>query len=211
MKALKELSFGTLLVLVNGLVPGALLLWDAYHHRLGANPLEFITRATGTLTLIFLLLTLAVTPLRRLLGLNQLGRHRRALGLFAFAYGSLHFLAYVWFDKFFNPRLIAADIAQRYFIAVGMLSFFLMIPLAVTSTNAMIRRLGGKRWNRLHKVTYLVAAGGILHYYLLVKADVSKPLLFGVALALLLGYRLLVAFGASTAVKTRPKTGASPS
>jgi sulfoxide reductase heme-binding subunit YedZ len=191
---LKEFKFSSVLVFVNSLVPLALLGWDAYHHRLGANPLEFVTRATGTMTLIFLLFTLAVTPLRKLTKWNWLGRQRRQLGLFAFFYGALHFLTYVWFDKFFNLRLIGADLVQRYFIIVGMLSFFLMIPLAVTSTNAMIRRLGGKRWNRLHKLVYVTAIGGVLHSYLLVKADTTKPLLYGAAFAILLGYRLIVAY-----------------
>lgn len=191
---MKELKFGSVLVFTNCLVPLVLLAWDGYHHHLGSNPLEFITHATGTLTLIFLLLTLATTPARKLTGFNWLGRHRRQLGLYALFYCTLHFLAYIWFDKSFDLRRIAEDVARRYFILVGFTSFVLMIPLAVTSTNAMIRRLGGKRWNRLHKLTYLTAIGGVLHYYLLVKADTTKPLLFAAAFALLLGYRLLTAY-----------------
>lgn len=189
-----EIRFGSALVLVNGLVPLVLMMWDAYHHRLGANPLEFVTRTTGTLTLIFLLLTLAVTPLRKLLSWNWLGRYRRLLGLYAFFYGLLHLLTYLWFDKLFDVRAIAADLLQRRFVIVGMIAFSLMVPLAVTSTNQMIRRLGGRRWNQLHKLTYLVAVLGVLHYYLLVKADTRKPLLYGAVLALLLLYRFATAY-----------------
>lgn len=189
-----EIRFGSALVITNGLVPLALMIWDGYFHRLGANPLEFITRTTGTLTLIFLLLTLSITPLRKLFNLNWLGRYRRLLGLYAFFYGLLHLLAYVWFDKFFDLRAIVTDVVERRFVIVGMMAFFLMVPLAVTSTNAMIRRLGGRRWNRLHKLTYAVATLGVLHYYLLVKADTRKPLAYGAVLALLLAYRLIVAY-----------------
>jgi sulfoxide reductase heme-binding subunit YedZ len=185
------MSFSKLLVFVNCLVPGALLAWDWWRGQLGADPLNFITRSTGTLTLLFLLLTLAVTPARRLTGANWLVKFRRMLGLYAFFYGALHLLTYVWFDKGFDLRAAASDIAQRRFILVGMLAFSLMIPLAVTSTNRMIKRVGGKRWARLHKLVYVAAVAGVLHYYLLVKADTTRPLLFGLALALLLGYRLL--------------------
>ncbi|MGH9900966.1 MAG: sulfite oxidase heme-binding subunit YedZ [Pyrinomonadaceae bacterium] len=191
---MNDIKFNRVLVFVNSLVPLALLAWDAYRNRLGANPLEFVTRTTGTLTLVFLLLSLAVTPARKLTGVQWLIRFRRMLGLYAFFYGFLHLLTYVWFDKAFGLRAVAEDITQRYFIAVGMLSFFLMVPLAVTSTSGMIKRLGGKRWARLHKAAYVAAAGGVIHYWMLVKADTTKPLLFGAALALLLGYRLVAAY-----------------
>ncbi len=191
---MKDIQFRKLLVFVNCLVPLALLAWDAYQQRLGANPLEFITRTTGTLTLLFLLISLAVTPLRKLTGIQWLIRFRRMLGLYAFFYGLLHLATYVWFDKSFQMRDITNDVWQRPFIAVGMLSFFLMIPLAVTSTDRMIKRLGGKRWARLHKLVYVSAIGGVLHYYMLVKADTRKPLFFAAAVALLLAYRLFASY-----------------
>ncbi|HEY0077521.1 MAG TPA: protein-methionine-sulfoxide reductase heme-binding subunit MsrQ [Pyrinomonadaceae bacterium] len=199
---MKDIQFRKILVFVNSLVPLALLGWDAYRQRLGANPLEFITRTTGTLTLLFLLISLAVTPLRKLTGLQWLIRFRRMLGLYAFFYGFLHLATYVWFDKSFQMRDITADVWQRPFIALGMLSFFLMIPLAVTSTDRMIKRLGGKRWARLHKLVYVSAIGGVLHYYMLVKADTRKPLVFALLLALLLGYRLYTTY--SGRLKARP-------
>ena len=183
---MKDIKFARVVVFVNAMVPLALLGWDAYYHRLGANPLEYFTHTTGTLTLVFLLLTLAVTPLRKLLGLHWMVKLRRMIGLYAFFYGILHLTAYVWFDKSFNFGAVAEDVLKRRFILVGMFSFFLMVPLAITSTNAMVRRLGGKRWNLLHKLVYVSAAGGVLHYWLLVKADTRVPVGFGIALAILL-------------------------
>ncbi|HEV3470661.1 MAG TPA: protein-methionine-sulfoxide reductase heme-binding subunit MsrQ [Pyrinomonadaceae bacterium] len=197
-----DIKFYKLLVFVNSLVPLALLGWDWGRGQLGANPLDFVTRMTGTLTLVFLLLTLAVTPLRKLTGLQWLVRLRRTLGLYAFFYGALHLLTYVWFDKSFAAGDIARDVARRPFIAVGMLAFSLMIPLAVTSTDKMIKRLGGKRWQKLHRLTYVSAAAGALHYYLLVKSDTTKPYAFAAILALLLGYRLYVAY--SKRLKAKP-------
>ena len=194
---MKDIRFYKLVLFVNALVPLALGALDWRRGQLGANPLDFVTRTTGTLTLVFLVLTLAVTPLRKLTGAQWLVRLRRMLGLYAFFYGALHLVTYVWFDKYFDARAVAVDIGRRPFIAVGMLSFFLMVPLAVTSTNGMIKRLGGKRWARLHKLAYACAVGGVLHYYLLVKADTRKPLLFAALLALLLGYRLYAAYSSN--------------
>lgn len=191
---MKDIKFSKVLVFVNCLVPVALLAWDAYRRQLGANPLEFVTRATGTLTLLFLVGSLAVTPLRKLTGAQWLIKFRRMLGLYAFFYGFLHLTTYVWFDKFFDLRAAFDDVILRPFIAVGLFAFFLMVPLAITSTNKMIKRLGGKRWALLHKTVYLSAAAGVLHYWLLVKADTRKPLIFAAALALLLGYRAFVAY-----------------
>lgn len=188
---MKDTKFVRFLIFVNSLVPLALLGWDAYHHRLGANPIEFATRTTGVLTLLFLLLSLAVTPLRKALGLPWVVKLRRMLGLYAFFYGCLHLLTYVWFDKFFGARAIVEDVLKRPFITVGMASFILLVPLALTSTQNMIKRLGGKRWGLLHKAVYLAAIGGVIHFYMLVKADTREPLLFGLALALLLGYRVV--------------------
>jgi sulfoxide reductase heme-binding subunit YedZ len=189
-----DIRFYKLLVFVNALVPLALVGWDWRRGQLGANPLEFITRTTGTLTLVFLVLTLAVTPLRKWTGANWLVRLRRMLGLYAFFYGALHLLCYVWFDKWFDAAAIAEDVARRRFILVGVLAFAAMVPLAVTSTDKMIKRLGGGRWQKLHRLTYLAAAAGVIHYYLLVKSDVRKPLAFAVVIALLLGYRLFAAY-----------------
>ena len=173
----------------NGLVPATLLAWDAYHGNLGANPIEFATRATGVLALVFLFVTLAVTPLRKLTGAHWLVKLRRQVGLYAFFYGCLHLLTYVWFDKFFGTREIVEDVWARPFITIGMASFLLLVPLAATSTNGMIKRLGGKRWAKLHKLTYLAAIGGVVHFYMGVKIDTTIPILFAVVLAVLLGYR----------------------
>lgn len=187
---MKDTRFSKLVLFVNALVPLALLLWDTYHKNVGANPLEFVTRTTGMLTLVFLFLTLAVTPARKITGLNWLVKFRRMLGLFAFFYVSLHLLTYIWFDRFFNFRSIVSDIAQRPFIAVGMAAFFLMLPLAITSTNKMVKRLGGKRWGRLHRLVYLAGTAGVIHFWMLVKSDTRLPLTFGFILFLLLAHRL---------------------
>jgi methionine sulfoxide reductase heme-binding subunit len=189
-----DTRFSKLLLFINGLVPITLLLWDVYHKQVGANPLEFVTRTTGMLTLIFLFLTLAITPVRKVTGLNWLVKFRRMVGLYAFFYGFLHLITYVWFDRFFNVRSIVSDVLQRPFIAIGITAFFLMVPMAITSTNQMVKRLGGKRWAKLHKLIYVAAAGGVIHYWMLVKSDTRLPLTFGFILMLLLGYRLLVRF-----------------
>ncbi|HVF42972.1 MAG TPA: protein-methionine-sulfoxide reductase heme-binding subunit MsrQ [Pyrinomonadaceae bacterium] len=191
---MKEIKFYKLALFVNALVPLALLGWDWRRGQLGANPLDFVTRTTGTLTLVFLVLTLAVTPLRKWTGAQWLVRLRRMAGLYAFFYGSLHFAAYVWFDKAFDFSGIAQDVARRWFILVGFLAFTSMVPLAVTSTDRMIKRLGGKRWQKLHRLTYLSAAAGVFHYYLLVKSDIRKPVGFAIVVAALLGYRLAVSY-----------------
>ena len=194
---MKDTRFAKLVLFVNALVPLALLLTDVYRKRVGANPLEFVTRTTGVLTLVFLLISLAVTPLRRTTGLNWLTRFRRMLGLFAFFYGSLHLMTYVAFDRFFHLKTIPGDVAKRPFIAIGMTAFFLMVPLAITSTDKMVKRLGGKRWVRLHRLVYLSGVFGVLHYYMLVKSDVRLPLTFAFLLALLLGFRILAKFYAT--------------
>jgi methionine sulfoxide reductase heme-binding subunit len=188
-----DARFTKALVFINSLVPLALLGWDGVRQNLGANPLEYVTRTTGMLTLIFLTLTLLVTPLRKLTGWNWLGMQRRMLGLYAFFHGALHFLTYIWFDRFFDLKSTLGDVVQRPFIAIGFASFLIMIPLAVTSTNKMVKRLGGKRWNRLHKSAYVAAILGAIHYYLLVKSDTRLPLAFALVLAVLLGYRIFAA------------------
>src|ERR687897_793706 len=191
---MKDTRFAKLVLLINGVVPLALLLWDVWRKQVGANPLEFVTRTTGMLTLVFLLITLAVSPLRRITGLNWLVKFRRMLGLFAFFYGSLHLLTYIAFDRFFRFWTIPGDVAARRFIAVGVAAFMLMLPLAITSTNAMVKRLGGKRWARLHRVVYVAAIAGVVHFWMLVKSDTRLPLTFAFILLFLLGYRLFVKY-----------------
>lgn len=191
---MKDTRFSKLLLFINGLVPLVLLLWDYSRNQVGANPLEFVTRTTGMLTLVFLMITLALTPVRKITGLNWIAKFRRMVGLYAFFYGTLHLFTYLWFDRFFNLRSIAGDVAQRPFIAIGMTAFFLMVPLAITSTNKMVKRLGGKRWAMLHKLVYVAGVGGVIHYWILVKSDKRLPLTFGFILLLLLGHRLFLKF-----------------
>ena len=186
-----DVRFAKLVVFVNALIPLVLLLWDLYHKRVGPNPLEFATRTTGMLTLIFLSLTVAVTPLRKIFGFNSLVKVRRMLGLFAFFYGALHLLTYIWFDRLFNLLSVAQDILKRPFILAGMTAFALMVPLAITSTNKMVKRLGGKRWATLHRLVYFAAIAGVVHFWMLVKSDTRLPLTFGFIVLFLLGYRLL--------------------
>jgi sulfoxide reductase heme-binding subunit YedZ len=186
------------------LIPLALLGWKAYSHVLGANPIEVITHATGDWILRFLLITLAITPIRKLTGQLWLIRYRRMFGLFAFFYGTLHFLTYIWLDKFFDLHEMLHDIAKRRFITVGFTGFVLLIPLALTSTKGWIRRLGGKRWQALHRLIYFSAIAGVIHYWWLVKADIREPLKYGAILAVLLGYRIAVWAGPKlTANKTK--------
>lgn len=187
---MNDIKFNKILLFINALVPLAFLGWDAWQGNLGANPVEFFLRTTGVMTLIFLLITLSVTPLRKYFGWNNLIKFRRMLGLYAFFYGFLHLITYSIFDKSLSLSAIIADVWQRPFIAIGMLAFFLLIPLAVTSTNGMIKRLGGKNWARLHKLTYLIAILGVIHFWMIVKSDVFYPALFGIVLAVLLFYRV---------------------
>ena len=183
------------------LVPLLLLVWGAVTQGLGPNPIEAITHATGNWTLRFLAITLAITPLRKLLSVPNLIRYRRMAGLFAFFYGCLHLLTYLWLDKFFDFASIAKDIAKRPFIFAGTLGFIVMVPLAVTSTAGWIRRLGGKRWRWLHRLVYVSAVAGVVHYYWLVKSDIRKPLLYGGIVGALLLFRL------ATWIKRTPSPG----
>lgn len=171
--------------------PAFVLVWKGFHNHLGANPIDVITRSTGKWTLTFLLITLSVTPLRRITGLAWLIRFRRMLGLYAFFYGSLHLMTYVWLDKFFDVHDMLHDIAKRRFITAGLTAWTLMLPLALTSTAGWIRRLGGKRWQKLHRLIYLSAAAGVVHFIWLVKADLRRPLTYGFVLAILLAFRLI--------------------
>jgi methionine sulfoxide reductase heme-binding subunit len=174
------------------LIPLLLLGWRGYRQDLGANPIEFITHATGTWTLRFLVFTLAVTPFRKLLRLPELIKFRRMLGLFAFFYGCLHLTTYLWLDKFFDWREILKDVEKRRFIMAGFTGYVAMVPLAITSTTGWIRRLGGKRWQRLHRLVYLSPIAGVVHYYWLVKSDIRQPALYGFLVGILLLYRVAV-------------------
>jgi len=191
---MNDTKFNKTLLFINALVPLTVLTFDGFRGNLGANPIEFFLRTTGVLTLIFLLITLSVTPLRKYFGWNALIKFRRMLGLFAFFYGFLHLVTYSIFDKSLSLPAIVSDVWQRPFIAVGMLAFFLLIPLAVTSTNSMIKRLGGKNWGRLHRLTYLVAILGVIHFWMIVKSDLKYPFLFAFVLSGLLGYRIYNAY-----------------
>ena len=171
--------------------PLADLVWKGFHNDLTANPIEFIRNSTGTWTLAGLCVTLSVTPLRRLLRQNWLIRFRRMFGLFAFFYGSLHFITYIWLEQFWDFGAVVEDVYRRPFITVGFISFLLLIPLAITSTRGMVRRLGGRRWQMLHRLIYVSACAGVIHFYWKVKSDVTVPVRFAAVVAILLGYRLL--------------------
>jgi sulfoxide reductase heme-binding subunit YedZ len=187
----KVLAQIKIMVFLLALIPLAKLVIGAYFDNLGANPIEKITRTTGYWALTFLLITLTVTPLRRFTGWQWLMRLRRMLGLFAFFYASLHFLTYVVLDQFFDWESITHDIVKRPYITVGFPAFILLIPLAITSNNRLIKLLGGKKWLLLHRLVYLIAIAGVVHYWWLVKKDITNPLTFAVLLALLLSIRLL--------------------
>ncbi len=174
------------------LAPLGLLIWRGFTGGLTANPIEFITHTTGWWTLAFLMITLAVTPLRRLLDMPWLLRLRRMLGLYAFFYASLHFLTWLVVDQFFDWQAIVKDIAKRPYITVGFSAFLLLLPLAATSTNAMVRRLGAARWQSLHRLVYVIAILGVVHFWWLVKKDIREPALFATILTVLLGTRLVV-------------------
>ena len=178
-------------------------------NRLGANPVEFLQHATGDWILRFLVFTLAITPLRKLLNLPDLIRFRRMLGLFAFFYACLHFLTYIGPDQSFSLSAMWKDVAKRPFITVGFLGFVLLIPLALTSTTGWIRRLGGKRWQALHRSIYACAVLGVMHYYWLVKSDIRKPLFYGSLVAILLAWRLLDWLSRRNAPPAAP-TGSAP-
>jgi sulfoxide reductase heme-binding subunit YedZ len=201
MKNLRWLRVALLLIC---LVPFAQLIYNALTDNLGANPIDAITRHTGSWALIFLLVTLSVTPVRKLSAWNGLVKYRRMLGLFAFFYAALHFTTFLVLDHFFDFNAILKDIMKRPYITAGFTGFVLMIPLAITSTTGMIRRLG-KRWQQLHRLVYITAVAGVIHFYWLVKADIRRPAQYGFVLALLLGYRL---FASVRAAFSRPS--ASP-
>lgn len=177
-------------VFVACLAPLASLLWRGYRNDLSLNPVEFVEHTTGDWILRFLVMTLAITPLRKILRLPQLIRFRRMLGLFAFFYACVHFSTWVGVDRFFNWGEMLKDVSKRPFITVGFTGFVLLIPLALTSTAGWIRRLGGKRWQLLHRAIYFSAVAGVIHFYWLVKSDVRKPLEYAFLVGILLAWRL---------------------
>jgi ferredoxin-NADP reductase/DMSO/TMAO reductase YedYZ heme-binding membrane subunit len=188
---MKEIKFAKFLVLLNCTVPVALLGVDALGHQLGANPVNFAIRTTGLLALIFLLLSLSTTPVGRITGWNWLIHFRRTLGLYAFFHALLHFALFFTFDRALSVRSTLSEMLVRPYLTIGAAGLLMMVPLAVTSTNGMIRRLGAARWKRLHRLAYVAAIAGVVHYYMLVKADVRQPVAFAIVLTLLLGYRLV--------------------
>ena len=208
MHALLNSKWSKPVVFLLCLFPLAGLGWRALHAELTANPIEFITHATGDWTLRFLVITLCITPFRKILQIPELVRFRRMLGLFAFFYACLHFTTYIWLDKFFDLSEMWKDIAKRKYITVGFSAFLLLIPLAVTSTAGWIRRLGGKRWQMLHRLIYFSASLGVIHYYWLVKSAVIRPLTYGAIVAILLLWRLFASLSkkkqAGVDVSTRP-------
>jgi sulfoxide reductase heme-binding subunit YedZ len=190
------------------LLPLAWLAWRATSGGLGANPIEATNRYLGDWGLRFLLMVLAVTPFAGLSGWKGVFRVRRMLGLFAFTYVLLHLTSYVVLDHFFSWRDIWADIVKRNFITVGMVNVVLLTPLAATSTNAMVRRLGARRWRMVHRLVYVIGILGVVHFYMMVKADVREPLVYAAILALLLGWRVAAAWrrrrGRRPAASARP-------
>jgi sulfoxide reductase heme-binding subunit YedZ len=198
-------------VFAASLVPLGLLVRGALSNLLGANPIEAVTHTTGDWTLRFLLLTLAVTPVRWVTGWNPLARFRRMLGLFAFFYGALHLLTYVVLDKFFAWHEILLDVLHRRFILVGALAFAVLVPLAATSTAGMVRRMGFRPWQALHRLIYVSAVAGVVHYWWLVKADITKPRMYAVVLGALLTVRLAVAWRRRATARVRPRASISPS
>lgn len=190
MRALLTSKWTKVAVFFVCLIPMGMLIWRGFHNGLGANPVEFIQLTTGDWTLRFLVFTLCITPFRKLLNLPDLIRFRRMLGLFAFSYLCIHFLTYLVLDQSLDPAAIWKDVAKRPFITVGFLGFLLLLPLAITSTAGWIRRLGGKRWQALHRAIYFAAVCGVIHYYWKVKSDVRMPLFYGALVAILLLWRL---------------------
>ena len=193
------------------LTPLFYLAWRFWIQDLTANPTEFIQHFTGDWAIRLIVVTLAVTPLRKLLHLPDLVRFRRMVGLFAFFYGCLHFLTYLWLDKLFDPRAILGDVGKRPFITAGFAAFVCMVPLALTSTRGWIRRLGGKRWQLVHRLVYFTGIAAVVHYYWLVKSDIRLPLLYGTLMGLLLAYRIGAWLIGRAATRERGRTVVRPS
>ena len=180
------------LLFILSLGPVAVLAYYTITNDLGANPVEYLTRATGTWTLVFLCITLGITPVRKVSGWNWLSQYRRMFGLYAFFYVCLHFTTYIWFDQYFDVSSIIKDVIKRPFITVGFAAFLLLIPLAITSNNYLTRKLGAKRWQALHRLTYLICILGVVHYWWLVKRDLTQPIIYGVIVAVFLIARLVL-------------------
>ncbi len=195
---MQDVRFHKFLISVNALIPLAYLALDAYRGALGANPIEFILRTTGVLALVLLLITLSISPVRKISGWNWLIKYRRMLGLYSFFYACVHLVTYSIFDKSLDIAAIVGDVWQRPFIAVGMLAFLMLVPLAVTSTNGMIKRIGGKNWARLHKLSYVIAVLGVIHFWMIVKSDVFYPAVFAAVVVILFGFRLIAVIGGKT-------------
>ncbi len=181
------------------LIPFSILVFDIFTGNVSADPVEDITKVTGEWGLRLLLITLAIRPLRHLTGINQLVMARRMLGVFSFFYILLHFLTWLVIVNFFDIRQIIEDIIERYYILFGSAAFIMMTMLAATSTNRMVRWVGGRRWAKLHKLVYLIGILGILHFYLSVKADITEPVIYGIVLAILLGFRVWKKYSPRTA------------
>jgi methionine sulfoxide reductase heme-binding subunit len=179
------------LLIALGMLPLVRLVVGYFTHQLGANPIELITRSTGTWTLVGLAVTLSITPLRKLFNWPWLVRLRRTAGLLAFFYVCLHFMTYIWFDRFFDVEDIIKDVIKRPFITVGFAAFLLFIPLAVTSNNAIIKKLGAKLWQRIHYLVYVIAILGVVHYWWLVKKDLTQPIIYAGVFTILFALRIM--------------------
>ena len=208
MKRISSITWFKVAVFLLSLAPAIYLTWAVFHDRLGRNPIQEITYETGDWTMIFIMATLSITPLRKITKFQPLIKTRRMVGLFTFFYGCLHFTTYLWLDKFFDLPEMVKDIGMRPFITAGFLAFALMIPLAITSTAGWIRRLGGKRWQLLHRLIYITGIAGVIHYYWLVKSDIRLPLLYASILTILLGFRYIVHLRELRATKS--KAAATP-
>ncbi len=207
---MKDIGFAKFVLLVNGLVPGAMLLWDALHGQAGANPINYAIRTTGFLAIIFLCLSLLVTPLRKLTGQNWLFHLRRLLGLYAFFYALAHFTIFFALDRSLNVASTFSEMVKRPYLIVGSIGLFAMVPLAATSFNYMIKRLGAKRWQALHRLAYVAIIAGVVHFYMLVKSDVSLPIAYGSFAGLLLIYRVAAVSPKLVQKLSSAKTPASP-
>jgi sulfoxide reductase heme-binding subunit YedZ len=188
----KQSTILKVVLFIFALLPFARLVIGAFTNNLGANPVELLTRSTGTWTLVFLCITLAVTPVRKLTGWNWLSLYRRMFGLFAFFYVCLHFTTYIWFDQYFDVQSIIKDVIKRPFITVGFAAFVLLIPLAITSNNWLVRKMGAKRWQALHRLVYVICILGVVHYWWLVKRDLTQPIIYAVIVGVLLIARLVL-------------------
>src|SRR3984957_5465093 len=207
MNSILTSKWAKVVVFLACLCPLGLLVWEGFHGNWGANPTQFLEHATGDWILRFLAITLAVTPLRKILIMPQLIRFRRMLGLFAFFYACLHFSIYLGLDQVLDFHSVWTDVMKRRYLTVGFTGFVLLIPLAVTSTAGWIRRLGGRRWQMLHRAIYLTAIAGVIHFYWLVKSDVHVPLEYAAVMAILLGWRL---YGHFVGPSQRPPAAIPP-